>query len=495
MGLIQNKAFARRARRDPAWWAKEILGVDLWDGQINILESIRDHKKVAIKACHAPGKTFTGAVASLWFLTSFCGSIVLTTAPTWNQVENLLWREIKALHRMSQIELGGSFIKSPPMINLGDKWFAQGLSPNEPERFQGYHAPHILVLVDEASGVKPSIMGAIEGILLSGLNVRLLLLSNPTRPEGTLYDAFHKYRNSYHCITLSAFDTPNLRDLKSDFFSLTNKADKLKLLREAPVVNRHLVNAAAVADLLDQYGEDSQIWKVRVMAQFPDAADDALIPLWQLEEAVRRWQEMPPEMRWWENPQGWTHPRFGGFDPARFGSNLTSLAAQSQNIWAPLESYEKTDTIFAAARAAEFSQRYGLRELRVDEAGQGGGPLDLLVANPRVNAIGITVGSPARDSVRFGNLRAEGYWGLRELARDGLLYLPDHPRLVGQLSTIKYKYRPSGQILIESKEDMQSRGVVSPDEADAVMLSKITRGRTVAARAVGKATPWGRMLG
>lgn len=493
MGIHCNPELVKRAKREPAWWAKKVLGVNLWDGQIEMMEAVRDCRKVAVKACHAPGKTFTAAVLALWVLTNFYNSIVISTAPTNNQVENLLWREIRALHAQSRVELGGSFTKRPQQLNLGDKWYGIGLSPNEPERFQGFHAPFILIIVDEASGVSPEIMGAIEGIMMSG-DCHLLLLSNPTRPEGSLYDAFHKYRHVYRCISIGAFDTPNLKHLAPLLEGKTTR-EKIAILRASgPPVNPHLVTAEAVAELMEQYGEDSQLYKVRVLAEFPSSSPDQLIDLWLLEDAVARWKNMDKGMRWWESSD-WKHPRYGGLDPARFGDNLTSLAAQSENIWAPLETYESTDTIFTAARAAEFYQRLKLGQLRVDEHGLGGGPLDLLKANPRVNAVGITVGSQALDSVRFGNLRAEAYWGLRDLARSGQLWLPDHPRLIGQLSCLKYKYKPNGQIFIESKEEMRARGVASPDEADAVMLSKLTAGNTIAARSVGQATDWGRMCG
>ena len=486
--------FLRRARREPAWWAKEVLGVELWDGQIRMITSVRDHRKTAVKACHAPGKTFTAAVLVLWFLYNHPGSIVLTTAPTFNQVSNLLWREIRSLHHNSLVELGGVFTKDPLMLNLGEKHFAQGLSPNEPERFQGYHAPYVLIIVDEASGVDQRIMGAIEGIMMSG-DVRLLMLSNPTKPEGTLYDAFNKHRSSHNPITLSAFDTPNLADLWTDFKSLDKISDKLALLRAAPIKNEHLVRASVVADILEQYGEDSQIWKVRVMAEFPDSSPDALIPLWHLERCVRQWEELPPELRWWERLQRWSHPVYGGFDPARFGDNKTSLCAQSQNIWAPFEVYDQTDTVFAAGRAAEFSQRHRCIELRVDEHGGGGGPLDLLNRNRRVNSIGVHVGSRNVSDSRYYNKRAETYFQIRELARQGQLWIPNNQRLIGQLSTIKYKYAANGALLIESKEDMRARGVQSPDEADALMLSKVQLGSQVAGRAVGNLPNFEGMIG
>lgn len=459
------------------------------------MKSVRDYVKTAVKACHAPGKTFTAAVTVLWFLYNYPGSIILTTAPTYNQVENLLWREIKALHNRSLVELGGEFRKTPTLsLQLGEKHFAQGLSPKEPERFQGYHAPYILIIVDEASGMDPRIMAAIEGIMMSG-EARLLLLSNPTKPEGTLYDAFNQYRAAYNTITLDAFSTPNLSDLWSDFKSLDKLADKLALLRSAPVKNKYLVRADSVANLLEQYGEDSQIWRVRVMAEFPDAASDAIFKLWHLEACVRQWEEMPAEMRWWGNLQRWPHPVYGGFDPARFGDNKTSLCAQSQDIWAPFEVHDQTDTIFAAGRAAEFSQRHRCTELRVDEHGGGGGPLDLLNRNKRVPSIGIHVGNRDVSDNRYYNKRAETYYQVEALARQQKLWLPNNQRLIGQLATIKYKYAADGKILVESKEDMRKRNVQSPDEADALILSKFQSGSNVAGRAVGHTPNFEGMLG
>lgn len=87
-----------------------------------MLESIRDFVRTAVKACHAPGKSFTAAVAALWFLFSFRNAIVITTAPTWRQVEDVLWREIRGLHEAAPYPLGGRFTKSPPGLELAAKW-------------------------------------------------------------------------------------------------------------------------------------------------------------------------------------------------------------------------------------------------------------------------------------------------------------------------------------------------------------------------------------
>lgn len=90
-----------RAQKDPVWWAKNILGVSLWSGQEEILRSLVEHDKITISSGHAMGKDFLGAVVVLWFLYSFPGSIVITTAPCFDKETEILtengWKLLKGL--------------------------------------------------------------------------------------------------------------------------------------------------------------------------------------------------------------------------------------------------------------------------------------------------------------------------------------------------------------------------------------------------------------
>jgi tRNA(Met) C34 N-acetyltransferase TmcA len=155
--------FAKKCRKDPLWFARSVLGVTLWWLQEQILLSIRDNVRTAVKACHAPGKTFTAAVAVLWFLCAHKGAIVITTAPTWRQVKDVLWREIRRLREQSRMDLGGDIKLDPPTLEFGAKWYAMGLSPKDEDSFAGWHAPHVLVICDEASGVPIKILEALRG--------------------------------------------------------------------------------------------------------------------------------------------------------------------------------------------------------------------------------------------------------------------------------------------------------------------------------------------
>jgi len=117
----------------------------------------------------------------------------------------------------------------------------------------------------------------------------------------------------------------------------------------------------------------------------------------------------------------------------------------------------------------------------IDETGVGAGVVDQCkrFARAGVQYVGVNFGAAAHDSGRFANLRAEMYWGLRELLRannnDPDLAVtatgPEVERLGAQLSSVRYVYNAREKVQVESKEDMRKRGMPSPDEADAAILA------------------------
>jgi phage terminase large subunit len=95
----EQRAFIERVVRDPGLFANHILGLTLWEREAEILRSIKHQRRTAIKACHGVGKTFTLAVAVLWWLARYPEGIVLTTSATQRQVKTQLWFEI---HRAAE---------------------------------------------------------------------------------------------------------------------------------------------------------------------------------------------------------------------------------------------------------------------------------------------------------------------------------------------------------------------------------------------------------
>lgn len=506
MSPEERRNFARRCRQDPVWWSQTILGVALWETQKRLIESVRDNVRTACKACHAPGKTFTAAVTALWFLSSFKDSIVVATAPTWRQVEDVLFREVQALHKSSLVDIGGRFTQSPPGLEMDKKWYFRGLSPKEPDSFAGWHQSHVLIIVDEASGVPVKIMEAIRGLMAGGVTIRLLYLGNPIRAEGGFYDAFNKARGMWNPITIDALDTPNLMAVKSDFLAAPTRAEKLAILRGAKVVHPKLVNGAWVADCLEEFGEDSDFFKTRVRAEFPAGGPNQLIQLQWAEDAADRWERMQLGKGgvhipgWWEKLLQWDKRIEAGYDVARMGDNESVFAAnspdQGQLVFAPLQSISKQKTGGVIDFGARMYHRFRCDQVQVDGVGYGGAIGDGLAEIEGINAWNVLAGSAAR-SENFLNLRAETFWALRQMFEQGCIAIPRDDRLIAQLSIIRYETRMDRKIKIESKEDMVSRGVRSPDRADAVMLSIARPLKTgdFSVETYGETTDWSSMYG
>jgi len=98
-----QKAYVRKVLGDPVLFATHILGAGLWKREAEILRSIQNNRRTAIKACHGAGKTYSLALAALWWLARYPQGIVLTTCPTLRQVRTQVWSEIHRISARSKI--------------------------------------------------------------------------------------------------------------------------------------------------------------------------------------------------------------------------------------------------------------------------------------------------------------------------------------------------------------------------------------------------------
>ncbi len=443
--------------QDPSYFTEKILNKSLWPLQAEILKSVRDNARTAVRSCHGIGKTFTAAMCILWFLYTHKKAIVLSTAPTWRQVEKLIWKEIRSAYREAIIPLGGNLLPKTPELHLiHDEWYAAGLSTNEPDRFQGFHEEHILVVVDEAAGVNLEIYEAIEGILTSS-GARLLLIGNPTAIGTPFYDAFIKPLG-YKTFHVSAYDTPNFtaygitpEDIASGVWQEKTK--------EIPYPR--LITPQWVSDRFKAWGENSAPYQVRVMGNFPQQGEDTLIPLLWIELAMERWEE---------TSEG--KPVQIGVDVAAFGSDKTVIAVRKGNKLTELNVYSQKNTRETAGLVRVHAQGNKTNKIAVDEIGIGRGVVDSL-EEIGYSHVGVNVAEKSSDPERYHNLRAQLWWNFREMLdpEKEPIALPPDDELLSELASVKYKVDAKGAIQIESKEDMKKRLGHSPDRADAAVLA------------------------
>ncbi|MCH8222973.1 MAG: hypothetical protein IH868_06130 [Chloroflexi bacterium] len=447
----------------PEAFVEHELGGSLWSMQADILRAVRDHERVAVRSCNGSGKTYTAAYAVLWWLMCFRNSLVITTAPTEHQVRDIMWREIRRAYRGHEDLIDGTLLRTS--LELGDKHYANGLSTNAPDRFQGFHQDNILFVVDEAPGVAEEIFEAIEGSMTSA-RARLLLLGNPTARSGTFYEAFHGRRELWETIHISAFDTPNFQTEGADFQAIDREAGELAV--------PGLVTPKWAADALVNWGETSPMYQVRVLGEFPSEGEDTLIPLRLIEAAVNREiVDLPPgESEDTSEEESAVKTRVEiGVDVARFGSDRTVICIRKGPRVLSLSSYQRQDTMATAGAVAKAIADHEPGVVRVDEIGIGAGVVDRLRELGLKHVKGANVSARASNSEQFLNARAEIFDGLRERFESGRISIPEDRELIGQLAALRYSFTSSGQMKLEGKDELRRRGLPSPDRADALALA------------------------
>lgn len=200
--LNPNDAIALQDKiwNEPEFFHREVLGYEPWEKQLEISCSIRDYRNTAVRSCNGAGKTFHVSREALRFLFSFSDSVVINTAPTWTQVENQFWRYFREAYHSALIPLGGKLLKTE--LSIADTWFGKGIAnnPDNVASFQGWHAPNIMMIFDEASGISPKIYEAAIGAMSGGAMVRFVIIGNHQlqylryfyglEVEATAHDAF-----------------------------------------------------------------------------------------------------------------------------------------------------------------------------------------------------------------------------------------------------------------------------------------------------------------
>src|SRR6266849_5891755 len=284
---MKNKrelAIAADCFRDPVIFARKVLRHETWSTQEAILRAIRDYPRVAVKGCHASSKTFAIAEAVLFWLARWPKAVVVTTGPSWTQVKEIVWGEI---HKAA----AGSRFPYPRAnqteLRLANGSYAIGLSTNEAVRFQGFHGEHVLIIADEAPGLRADMWEAIEGARAGG-EVHIVALGNPTSTGGVFYDAFTAHRTGWKTFTIDAFRTPNLAGFTLEQLRALppDLSDDAEIFQYRP--RPYLVTRRWVYERFWEWGERSPHWEARVRGEFPTQAEDALISLAWLSAAQQR---------------------------------------------------------------------------------------------------------------------------------------------------------------------------------------------------------------
>lgn len=428
---------------EPHKWVSERLDEPLWSKQRDIFLSVRDHRRTAVHSCHSAGKSFVASrIAAHWIECHPPGeAFVVTTAPTFPQVRAILWQEINRAHAKGQ--LSGRTNQTEWWVTFPDgheEMVAFGRKPEDlsPSAFQGIHKKYVLVIFDEACGIHENLWTAADS-LISNEYSRFLAIGNPDDPA-TEFAEVCKPGSGWNVIGISAFDTPNFTD--------ECVPESLRPLLISPTWQQ---------EKLRKWGVDNPLYVSKVLGRFPEVSTDGLIPIAWIKAAQQR--TLPP-----------TTPIELGVDVGR-GNDQSVIACRWGSHVRILSRDQIRDTMQTCGNVLRQLTATGATVAKVDEIGVGAGVVDRAREQDKP-VEGVNVGRQAEDAEHFRNLRAEGYWRLRERFQDEAVDLdPTDEDLAAQLVALKYKVTSSGKIQMESKDEIRRKGGRSPDDADAVMLA------------------------
>jgi phage terminase large subunit len=415
-------------------------GPELWQGRF--LQDvgrarIEGKRRFSVRAGHGVGKSTVEAWLILWFVLFHRGLKCPVTANSQDQLRDVVWAEIARWHRelpeflkaMIEVTAERVTVKADPE---GSFAVARTARPEKPEALQGFHAQTLAFFIEEASGIDDIIFETAGGALSSD-HSWVFMFANPTRTSGYFHRSHHENLQSWRTYTVSCFQSSR-------------------------------VSENYARDMAHEYGENSNVFRVRVLGEFPMEEDNSVVPMGLIKAAVDR--DVSPN----DFAIVW------GLDVARFGDDTTCLCKRRGNVLLePLKEWKKYDlmqtvgVIMQEWRLVPLEQRPSA--INVDVIGLGAGVVDRL-RELGLPVRGVNVGEQAATSPeRFMRLRDELWWKTREWFDSRAVTMPNDEALIVELAGPTYKLESTGKIKVESKDDMKKRGRKSPNRADALCLT------------------------
>lgn len=430
---------------------KDIAGPRAW--QRDVLGAIGAHLsnpgtrhtpcRIARASGHGIGKSALIGMVVKWALDTCVNTKVMITANTETQLRTKTSPEIQ---KWSNLAITSDWFKPTATALISTvpghaaEWRADltTWSATNTEAFAGLHneGRRLVLIFDEASGIAAKVWEVALGAMTdANTEIIFLAFGNPTLNTGAFREIFGRHRSLW-----------NTAQIDSRTVEGTNKA--------------------YLDELVETYGLDSDIVKVRVLGQFPSASSMQFISRAVVEEARAR-------------PLGYTlgtDPVIFGVDVARYGDDHSTLAircgrdARSR----PWKRWHKLDVMTQASDIILAAEQWKPDAIFVDAGNNGAGVVDRLRQLGVENVFEVWFGSKrVREAnwiggsrVRVANKRAEIWTNMRHWLAGGCI--PDEQCIEDDLVGPEYGFNADQAIQIEKKEHMKARGLASPDDADAL---------------------------
>lgn len=447
--------------------------------QLSVLQYLQDRLRedphapirVATASGHGVGKSALVSWLIDWAQSTMVDTKGVVTANTENQLKTKTWAELGKWSRISLSAPLFQVTKTARLPLIPDReqtWRIDQVpwSDRNTEAFAGLHNQdkRIILMMDEASAIPDVIFEVAEGALTDE-NTQIIwtCFGNPTRNIGRFRECFApgKFAHRWHGQQVDS--------------------------RSVPQTNKEQLN-----EWVEDYGDDSDFVRIRVLGQFPRADGDSFIAYADALEATAR--HVRPDL---------SEPVVLGVDVGR-GSDPSCIYPRQGRDGRSREPLllQSGDLMVLVEAVCHQAQRHGASWIFVDGTGPGGGVIDRLRQLGYTNVVEVQFGAKADSAslqesygIRYFNKRAEIWGSMKEWLKTGAIPAKirgQETPLLDQLVAPKYQVREDGQgsIQLEQKRDVKKRLGVSPDIADALACTFAYAGLTAS---IGRNTlhmPW-----
>ena len=426
----------------PNDWQRTVLRW-LTEGVVTVEEAVQ----IAITSGHGVGKSALVSWILDWAQSTCEDTRGVVTANTENQLKTKTWVEMAKWHRLGftrqlfRMTATARFSVDPDH----EKTWRIDMVPwseRNTESFAGLHnyGKRIIVVFDEASAIPDIIHEVTEGALTDkDTEIIWLMCGNPTRNTGRFREAFPGGRFAARWRTLEVDS------------------------RTVPGTNKQQIER-----WIEDYGDDSDFVRVRVLGKFPRVDANSFIPMSLAREAAMR----PPV-------QDNSAPLILGVDVGRFGDDPSVIYARRGRDARSINPrvYYGLDTMQLSYRILDAFNDLRPEMIFIDGGGVGGGVVDRCL-ELQLPVTEVQFGGGA-DSInqhdpltKYENKRAEMWGAVRHwLATGSIQDEVDDLSLCAELCAPGYSFNKRDHIVLQSKADMKRTGFPSPNLADALALT------------------------
>lgn len=422
------------------YFAEVVLGVVLEDWQYEVLLALDEGAtRVSIRSGNGAGKTCLLAIIILHFILFRNDVKIPVTAPSSGQLKDGLIPETRKWMRKLP-----DFLRN--LIDTTQDRIVRKDSPEQnfvsfrtarretPEALQGIHAEHVLCVVDEASAVPDEVYEAAQGTMSTPGSI-FIMISNPTRLQGYFYRSHHRMKHAWRTFHVTSFDTSR-------------------------------VDQSFVDQIAQDYGIKSDQYRVKVLGEFPTKDEQTLIPNDIVRAAFARDIAKPRLQPVW------------GLDVGR-GGDLSALVSRTGPVADLFKTQNYSDTMETVAWVKGMydacSDIDRPETIYVDSIGIGAGVADRL-RELGLPAVDINVAESASMKTKYLRLRDELWWTMKKWFESMNVRMSCENSALSDLIESEIcaplqVFTDSGKDAVETKKQMRTRGIRSPNIADALCLT------------------------